>query len=153
MRLPTCRFCLTLSLAASLSAASGFAWAFNESIDLGKVSAGPRHAHQGFDLPVCADTLLATTAGVLSTGLKADHADMLPVATRAGATSLAAAVPGVPSGVPVRVTIAPMSGNAATGLHATVSITLTSTSMTDAAGQAGALPTMSGVVSVGYSIR
>ncbi|WP_306393837.1 hypothetical protein [Telluria beijingensis] len=149
MRLLTCGFGLILLLATGLSAASGFASASDDPIDLGKASAGPRPAHQGFDLPVTADTLLATTAGDLSPGLKADHAGMLPVAARSNSTSLAAAV----SGVPARVTIAPMNVNAATGLQATVSIALTSTSMTDAAGQAAALPNTSGIVSVDYSIR
>ena len=149
MRLPTCQFGLTILLATSLSAASGVACAFDDPIDLGRVSAGPRPDHRGVDLPVGADTLLATTAGGLSPGLMVDHADMPPVAARSNTASLAAAV----SGIPARVTIAPMSGNAATGLQATVSITLTATSMTNAAGQAAALPTMPGIVSVGYSFR
>lgn len=149
MRFPICRVCSNLLLAASLAAASGAASAFDDSIDLGKVSAGPRPTSQGFDMPVSAEMLLATTSGALPPGLPIDYAGVPPIAARTESTSLTAAS----AGVPVRVTIAPMSGNAAPGLHATVSITLTSTSMTDAAGQAAALPAMSGVVSVGYNVK
>lgn len=149
MHFPTCRVCSNLLLVASLAAASGAAFAFDDSIDLGKVSAAPRPTSQGFDMPVSADMLLATTSGALSPGLPIVYAGVPPVATRAESTSLAAAA----AGVPVRMTLAPMSGNAAPGLHATVSITLTSTTMSDAAGNASALPTVSGIVSVGYSVK
>ena len=39
------------------------------------------------------------------------------------------------------------------GIQASLSITLTSTSMRDAAGQATPLPVNSGIVSVGYGFR
>lgn len=140
MHSPTCRFCSTLLLVASLGAVSGLACAFDDSIDPGTVSAGPRPPSGGLGLPVSADTLLATTSGALAAGLSVDHTGFAPAAPRSDSTSLAAAA----AGVPVRVAIAPMSGSAATGLRAAVSITLTSTSVSDAAGQ---------VVSVGYSIK
>lgn len=117
-------------------------------------------ASQAFGLPVGADTLLAVSALMQA----AAPAPASVLATTPDTTILYAAVapvtlwpnapcaPVITAGIPVQVAIAPVPG-ATSGIQANLSITLTSTSMRDAAGQAAPLPIDSGIVSVGYRFR
>lgn len=147
---PTFTRCsINLLLAASLAAAPGFAAASDDAVDLATVSAGPRPDGAAFGMPVPVDSLLATFAGAPASAAGVNHPAVAPGAVRSStASSLSAA-----SSVPAHVMVNAADRSGPPGLHATISLTLTATSMNDAAGRAVPLPATPGVVSVGYGVR
>lgn len=142
--------CLAASLAAASGGAAAFdrASAFDGAVELGKVRPGTRSPGAAFGLPVDTDTLLATAPSAPSSAAGQNPAGSMPRATQSACASSLA-----PSIAPARVNVARMSGSGPAGLNATVSISLTATSMRDAAGHAVSLPASSGIVTVGYSAR
>lgn len=146
------RFGAELLLSAGLAIASGVAAASDDAVDLAAQRAGARSDGFAFGMPVPEDFLLATFAGTPSSGPGFKHPDGAPAVAQSGAASSRPSA----FSAPARMTVSAPDGGGPSGLNATVSIILTSTSMSDAAARAVPRAAMSGVVSVvsvGCSVR